>query len=182
MTNSLKVPSRLWLAWVAWFRVLFDGEFAARVERARRPSEPAPSEPARAAEAAGSLRPSATDGALQLLALLQREGRLVDFVQQDLTSFGDADVGAAARVVHEGCRKVIRAQGSVVGIRSENEGAQVTVDGADVALVKLTGNVAGSAPYRGVLRHRGWRIENFTLPTLVGQKDLAVVAPAEVEL
>ena len=31
--------------------------------------------------------------------MLQREGRLIDFLQEDLAAFPDADVGAAARAV-----------------------------------------------------------------------------------
>lgn len=183
MRSPPSLLTRLWLSWVAWFRVLSNGDFAARVQaieegEALPPALPEP-EPEPPPPPSG---PTAVDGALQLLALLQREGRLVDFLQQDITTFADADVGAAARVVHEGCRRALRAHGSVATIRSESEGSSITVDSIDGDAVKLTGNVSGSAPYRGVLRHRGWRIENFKLPTLVGERDLAVVAPAEVEL
>jgi hypothetical protein len=121
------------------------------------------------------------DGALQLLALLQREGRFVDFVEQEVAAFSDADIGAAARVVHEGCRKALHAHARVVPVRSEAEGARLTLDSAS-ADVKLVGNVAGSAPFRGVLRHRGWRVEELTLPQRVGAHDLALVAAAELEL
>ncbi len=158
------------------FRVLFDAAFAARVEQLS--DEKALPEPA--APPRKTAEPA--DGALQLLALLQREGRLVDFVQQDITTFSDSDVGAAARVVHEGCRRALRGHATVHSIRSESEGSSITIEGEEAELVKLTGNVTGSAPYRGVLRHRGWRIDNFKLPTLVGERDLSVVAPAEVEL
>jgi hypothetical protein len=156
------------------FRLLSDGDFAARVLEVADAKALPPAPPVQT--------PSAVDGALQLLALLQREGRLVDFVQQDITKFADAEIGAAARVVHEGCRRALSAHASVASIRNEKEGAAITVETADADAVKLTGNVSGSAPYRGVLRHRGWRIDNFKLPTLVGQRDLGVVAPAEVEL
>jgi hypothetical protein len=182
--SSLPILTRLWLAWVCWFRVLFDGSFAARVAQLSEPApdqlpapEPAPP-PRRAAEAAVV----DSQAALQLLGLLQREGRLIDFLQQDVTSFSDADVGAAARVVHEGCRRALSTHASVSSVRNEAEGAKVTVLPDEVAQVKLVGNVSGSAPYRGVLRHRGWRIEALKLPALIGQQDLRVVAPAEVEL
>ena len=183
----MSFATRFWLAFVAWFRVLSDGDFARRVQELEKGAAPElpPPEPAPApAPLAPALKegPGAVDGALQLLALLQREGRLVDFVQQDITGFADADVGAAARVVHEGCRRALRSHAKVESIRKESEGASITVDGGQVELVKLTGNVTGSAPYRGVLRHRGWRIDDFKLPTLVGDRDLTVVAPAEVEL
>ena len=121
------------------------------------------------------------DSALQLLALLQREGRFVDFLEQDVAAFGDADIGAAARVVHEGCRKALHAHARVVNVRGEAEGARVTLDQPSDD-VKLVGNVAGSAPFRGVLRHRGWRVEDLALPKRVGAQDPKLVAQAELEL
>jgi hypothetical protein len=120
---------------------------------------------------------------LQLLSLLQREGRFVDFLQQDITSFPDADIGAAARVVHEGCRRALRAHAKIEPVRSENEGTLVRLDaGFDADEVKLVGDVHGPAPYAGVLRHRGWRAKTMELPQIVGGHDARVLAPAEVEL
>lgn len=184
---SLSFTSRLWLSWVCAFRVLFDGRFAARVAglsgAEARPEElPAPGVPPRevAAPVVAS-EPSATTGALQLLSLLQREGRFVDFVQQDVASFGDADIGAAARVVHEGCRRALRGHARIVSVRSEAEGAALLLESASPD-VKLVGNVAGAAPFRGVLRHRGWRVEELTLPKLLGAHDPKLVAAAELEL
>jgi hypothetical protein len=186
--SSLPVFTRLWFCWACWLRVLFDGAFAARVfELVREPArlaEPAPA-PVLPAVVASVPEPSTKvehDAALQLLGLLQREGRLVDFLQQDVSAFPDADVGAAARVVHDGCRRALRAHASVVSVRSEAEGTPITVGEGELSALKLTGNVSGAAPYRGVLRHRGWRIESLALPTRVGDQDLAIVAPAEVEL
>jgi len=115
------------------------------------------------------------------LSLLQREGRFLDFVEQDVTAFTDADIGAAARLVHEGCRRAVHAHARVVSVRSETEGTQLTLEQAS-ADVKLVGNLAGSAPFRGVLRHRGWRVEDLTLPTLIGTRDPKLVAAAELEL
>lgn len=183
---SLSLPARLWLSWVCAFRVLFDGQYAARVARLNEPAPvpdelPAPSAAHAQAAPVAASEPSATTGALQLLALLQREGRFVDFIQQDVAGFGDADVGAAARVVHEGCRRALRGHARVVSVRSEAEGASLVLQSASPD-VKLVGNVAGSAPYRGVLRHRGWRVEELTLPTLLGSHDPKLVAAAELEL
>lgn len=185
--STLSLPSRLWLSWLCAFRVLFDGQFAARVaalrEAAPQPEElPAPNDaPAAVAIAPVQASVSASTGALQLLALLQREGRFVDFVQQDVAGFSDADIGAAARVVHEGCRRAMRTHARVVSVRSESEGSSVVLEHASPD-VKLVGNVAGTAPFRGVLRHRGWRVEDLTLPTLLGAHDPKVVAAAELEL
>jgi hypothetical protein len=171
--------TRLWLAWACFFRVLFSGSFAGAVSRL---SLPEPSTPVPAVVPPPPLPPTG-DAALQLLALLQREGRLVDFLEQDVTAFSDADVGAAARVVHEGCRKALRSLATLASIRSEEEGARVTVEAGFVAdEIKLTGNVQGAAPFSGVLRHRGWRAERFTLPTVVRSHDATILAPAEVEL
>lgn len=205
--NDLPFATRLWFAWVCLFRVLFDGRFAAHAFEAARqgpglqlPSEPMTPSPPRSesvpqpeavpeSESEPKEAPredhteARTEPALQLLALLQREGRLVDFLQQDITGFGDAEVAAAARVVHEGCRKGLLAHAAVEPIRSEPEGKQVTLDeGFDAARVKLIGNVGGTAPYTGVLRHRGWQVTELRLPHAVGQHDSRVVAPAEVEL
>jgi hypothetical protein len=174
--------SRLLFAWACFFRVLFDGRFAARAF-AVRDAGPAPVAPA--APSALPPIPPPADGtaALQLLSLLQREGRLVDFIQQDIASFPDADVGVAARVVHEGCRKALGAHATLEPVRSEDEGTRVTLAGGfDANEVKLVGEVRGAPPYTGILRHRGWRARRLELPSLVGDHDPHVLAPAEVEL
>lgn len=121
--------------------------------------------------------------ALQLLNSLQREGRLVDFVQQDIAGYTDAEVGAAARVVHEGCRRSLLAAVELEPIMSEPEGNLVSVPaGYDAHAIRLTGNVGGAAPFRGKLRHKGWRVTALKLPDLIDDNDCRVIAPAEVEL
>lgn len=126
----------------------------------------------------------ATDtAALQLLGLLQREARLVDFLQEDVAPYSDAEIGAAARVVHEGCRKVLREHFSIAPVRTEAEGSRVTLAaGFDAAAMRLTGNVVGQAPFTGTLGHRGWRVDDVRLPQLTDHKAAAIVAQAEVEL
>lgn len=127
--------------------------------------------------------PARERGALLLLALLQREGRFVDFLQQDVTDFDDGQVGAAARVVHEGCRRALKGHLKVSAIRAEAEGDKVTLDvGYDVQANKLVGNVTGKPPYKGSVQHRGWRAERLELPKEVGDHDPSVLAQAEVEL
>ena len=129
------------------------------------------------------VRVSADAPALQLLGLLQREARFVDFVQEDTASYSDADIGAAARVVHEGCRKVLRAHFTIAPVRSEAEGSRVTLAaGFDATEVRLTGNVVGQAPFTGTLGHRGWHVTDTRLPQLTDDKAAAVLAQAEVEL
>jgi hypothetical protein len=186
----LPFATRLWFAWLCFFKVLFDGRFAARAWEAREghalpPGKPAPTLPAAAPapRAPAVVRAADETAALQLLSLLQREGRLVDFLQQDITSFPDADVGAAARVVHEGCRKALRAHAQIAPVRKEAEGARVNLDGEfDPDEVKLVGDVKGEPPYAGVLRHRGWKATKLELPNVVGEHDARILAPAEVEL
>jgi hypothetical protein len=132
---------------------------------------------------AAAPKPAPPTAALQLLALFQREGRLVDFLEQDIASFSDGDVGAAARVVHEGCRKALRAHATIEPVRSETEGSRVTLPpGFDAGEVKLIGDVRGDPPYTGALRHRGWRAARLELPAVLGSHEAPVLAPAEVEL
>jgi hypothetical protein len=174
------------MALSAFFRILFDGRHAAawrrfqssldRVDAVRSASAPAATPSPVAPE-------GAPDAALLLLSLLQGEGRFVDFVQQDISAFADAEVGAVARVVHAGCRKVLRAHVQMEPIRSEPEGQPVTLEpGFDPSKVKLTGNVAGQGRIQGVLRHRGWQASVVQLPTLVDRAGSRVLCPAEVEM
>jgi hypothetical protein len=121
--------------------------------------------------------------ALQLLELLQREGRFVDFIQQDIVSFSDADVGAAARLVHQGCRKALERITVIEAIRPEPEGKPITLDVEfDAKTHRLVGNVQGQPPYRGTLRHRGWRVSKCVLDEPLPGAVFTVVAPAEIEL
>jgi hypothetical protein len=123
------------------------------------------------------------DGALALLALLQREGRLVDFLREPLEGFSDADIGAAARDVHRGCRKVLDQHLSLEPVMPGSEEAKVAVPkGFDPAEIRLIGEAKGEPPFRGTLRHHGWRVVDARLPALADGIDRAVIAPAEVEL
>lgn len=126
----------------------------------------------------------ATDSAaLQLLGLMQREARFVDFIQEDVAPYTDAEIGAAARVVHEGCRKVLREHFTLSPVRGEAEGSRITLlAGFDAAAVRLTGNVVGHAPFTGTLSHRGWMVTEVKLPQLIDSQAAKVIAQAEVEL
>ena len=121
--------------------------------------------------------------ALQLLGLMQREARFVDFIQEDVAPYTDAEIGAAARVVHEGCRKVLREHFAIAPVRSEAEGSRITLPaGFDAAAVRLSGNVVGQAPFTGTLGHRGWQVTEVKLPQLTDLQAAKVIAQAEVEL
>lgn len=123
-----------------------------------------------------------SDGALRLLALLQKEGRLVDFLEEDIQPYTDAQVGAAVRAIHAGCRKALHERMEIARIYPEDDGATVEVaSGFDPASVRLTGNVHGQPPFHGVLQHGGWRATHVSLPKTAGV-DAAVLAPAEVEV
>jgi uncharacterized protein DUF2760 len=122
------------------------------------------------------------DRALQMLAILQRDGRFVDFLMEDLATYQDAQIGAAARDVHAGCRQALRRYVSLQAVLEDDEGRTVTVErGTDPASVKVVGSIAGAPPYQGVLRHRGWQVTRVELPPLpaVGR---TILAPAEVEV
>lgn len=235
MDGTLTPLQRFFLAFVAFFAVLFNRRFAEEVHllRAReraglppggtappRPEPAAPAERPRAASPAGAeakeakppapavtqpltpvpavmppppapppvpaapARPAVPDHAesLQVLALLQRDGRLLDFLEESLEGFSDSEIGAAARTVHAGCKKALDAYLQLEPVLHEAEGARVTVaKGFDPAAVRLTGNVVGQPPFQGALRHHGWRATRASFPPLPPH-DPRLLAPAEVEL
>lgn len=123
------------------------------------------------------------EGALALLGLLQREGRLVDFLREPLDTFADADIGAAARDVHRGCKKVLDQIFKLEPVMPGKEDEKVAVPkGFDPSEVRLIGEAKGEPPFRGTLRHHGWRAVEAALPQLTDGVDRSVVAPAEVEV
>jgi hypothetical protein len=123
------------------------------------------------------------DRAVQMLALLQRDGRLIDFLAENISAYPDAQIGAAVRTIHDTCRQVLDQYVKLEPILNSEEDQPVTVPaGFDLAAIKLIGNVAGEPPVRGVLRHKGWRVKEVNLPPLPQGAGRMVVAPAEVEL
>ncbi len=174
--------ARFALAFAAFFKVLFDGAFAGRVLRLQS-GQPASAPAAPPAPEPPKLREVPTDGALQLLGLLQREGRLIDFLKEDLGAFADAQIGAAARVMHTDVRKALFTHVELEPVRKENEGSRVQVPaGFSANEVRLIGNVVGEPPFQGTLTHAGWRATKIELPKLSQGYDVRVIAPAEVEL
>jgi len=120
---------------------------------------------------------------LHLLSVLQREGRLVDFFEEDLNIYEDAQIGAAVRSIQDNCRKTVNKALSPQPMLEKKEGDTVTVPADfDPAAIKLTGNVTGEPPFTGILRHRGWRAAKLELPTLSVSQDPRIIAPAEVEI
>jgi uncharacterized protein DUF2760 len=122
---------------------------------------------------------------VHFLAMLQDKGRLVDFLMDDINAYSDPQVGAAARVVHAGCKGVLQEHFRINPVRTEQEGSTVQVStGYSAAEYRLVGKIAGFAPFSGVLVHRGWKTDMVKLPQLLpGAADqLPIIAPAEVEV
>jgi Domain of unknown function (DUF2760) len=180
---NLSLLDRLSLAFGTFFGVLGDAQFAEGVLRLKQGAASTPTPSPSPVPEPVTIREATPDAALQLLGLLQRDARLIDFVQEDIAGYGDADIGAAARVVHAGCRTALREHFTIEPVRAEAEGAQITLpQGFDASAVRLTGNVVGKPPFTGSLSHRGWHVTDVRLPKLMQGHDASVIAPAEVTL
>lgn len=171
-----RVIRRIAIAILVFGRALWDAEYARAFNRGAKL-------PRQTTVPAATLDHALPDAALLLLGLLQKEGRLIDFLQQNVGDFSDQQVGAATRVVHQGCRKVLDEYMTIVPVRAEAEGARVLLEpGFDPTAVRLTGQVVGEPPFRGTLVHRGWRMAELRLPQVASGHDLTILAAAEVEL
>ncbi len=173
--------SRLSLAIGVFFRTISDAGFAHRVlqmEQQPRQAEQPPKPPEIRA-----FKEPLPESAMQLLGLLQQEGRFIDFIEEDVSGFSDAEIGAAARIVHQGCGKAVHDHFRIVPVWNELEGSKVKVDpGFDASAIRLTGRVIGKPPFEGCLIHRGWRVTETKLPKVSEGHDTTVLATAEVEL
>jgi hypothetical protein len=179
-TNEPSFFARLGMAFVCFFRILFRPQFAAQILTPYRAWKELPA----TAEKPVSSKSDSSEhaSALFILSMLQREGRLIDFLQEELAGFSDAEVGTAARVVHSGCRKVISQYLSLEPVLKDAEGATVRVpEGFDSQKIRLVGNIAGRPPFSGALKHHGWITQAVRLPPTPAV-DVRVLAPAEVEL
>src|SRR5262249_31370178 len=152
------------LAFRAFWRILTQPDFAARVEPLL------------------SRAPTGPD--LRVLAVLQRDGRLVDFLEEDIDAYSDAQIGAAVRDIHRGCRKALHDYPTIEPVIEAAEEQRVTVPADfDPAAIRLVGNVNGLPPFQGILKHHGWRVRSVHLPVLpVARDDSSVLSPAEVEI
>jgi len=143
---------------------------------------PAPAESKKAAPPPSPPKPT-TDAAVQLLSLFQREGRLVDFLREDIQPYDDSQIGAAVREIHKACRQVLTEHLTLEPVLNGQEGDEVTVPkGFDPSAIRLTGNVSGEPPFHGSLRHAGWRATQVKLPAQPAGQDPKIVASAEVEI
>jgi hypothetical protein len=171
--------NRIVLAFRAFFALLFSGQLPADmlpelgliVKPA--PVPPPPPKP--------EIKPE--DGALQLLGMLQRDARILDFFMEDIAPYADDQVGAAARDVHTHTREVLVRHFAPAPVIDAVEGSVTSPMDSAAGLVKYVGNVpAKGKPSGGVLRHRGWRATAVNLPKLNSRENLAVLAPAEIEV
>jgi hypothetical protein len=127
----------------------------------------------------------ATAEVVHFMSMLQGKGRFVDFLMDDINAYSDTQVGAAARIIHAGCKGVLQEHFMISPVRTEPEGSTVQVPaGYSADEYRLIGRIAGAAPFSGVLVHRGWKTDMVKLPQLLrGVSDqLPVIAPAEVEV
>jgi hypothetical protein len=186
----ISLSTRLSFAFRCFFSMVFQGEIPQDVLQALTGSAAGLAPPAAARTSPGPAKvggdtsdPEAGDRAVQMLALLQRDGRLVDFLEEDVSSYPDGQLGAAVRSIHTSCRQVLERYIKLEPVISSEEDHPVTVPpGFDSAAIKLVGNVSGEPPIQGLLRHRGWRVAAVTVPSLPQGSGRAIVAPAEVEV
>ena len=181
---------RLSLAVRCFLSILFYGDVPNKSANSHEhPAEPGSPRPATAEPAVSRPQeverstPETFDRAVQMLALLQRDGRLIDFLTENISPYPDAQLGAAVRTIHESCRKVLEQYVKLEPILSSEEDQPVTVQSHfDPAVIKLLGNVTGQPPIRGLLRHKGWQVKDVNLPPLPQGSGRMVIAPAEVEI
>jgi hypothetical protein len=132
------------------------------------------------APAAAAFKPS--DGALQILSILQRDARLIDFIMEDISAYTDDQVGAAVRGLHDQSREALARYVTLAPVIDSVEGTYARTPAGDPAAVKFVGNVPAGTPPGGVLRHKGWRVTKVDLPALPAKQDTAILAPAEIEI
>jgi hypothetical protein len=172
--------SRLLAAFRSFFAILFKGslpddianEFGRTVSKAVVPTPPAETH-------------KPTDGALQLLGILQRDARLIDFLMEDISGYADDQVGAAVRSLHADCRSSLNRHFGLTPVIDSVEGTFHKLDvskAPDANRIKLLGHVPASGKASGgILRHRGWAVSSLNLPP-IGKQEVVVLAPAEIEI
>jgi hypothetical protein len=162
--------------------MLFGGELSPRtlidLKLVRKGPVPAPSK----AGPAAPPPPRVSDGALQILSILQRDSRLVDFLMEDIAAYSDDQIGAAVRELHDQCRDSMAQYVTLQPVIDGVEGTFAKTPSDDPNLVKFIGNVPARPPAGGILRHKGWRAAKVVLPALSPKQDVAIIASAEIEI
>lgn len=122
-------------------------------------------------------------GHLRLLSSLQQTGRLIDFLEEDISSYTDAQVGAAVRKIHQDCKQALEELVTIRPLRDEAEGRTIQIGkGYNPSEIKIVGKVKGEPPFTGVLVHRGWKAHKRSLPKKTGEQHPEIISPAEVEV
>jgi len=181
--------SRVFLAFRCFFNILFGGRLSegalgalGLTRRGTAPAKAAPKAAAPSPAATSTPAVKTSDGALQILGIMQRDSRLLDFLMEDLTSYSDDQIGAAVRELHDQCRdsvtRYIKLQPVIDGV----EGTFAQAPSKDPGIVKFVGNVPATPPSGGTLRHKGWRAAKVDLPALPPKQDATILAPAEIEI
>ena len=172
--------NRIVLAFRCFFSLLLKGSLSPETVSALglAPRTQAASRPAAAAPPAVKT----SDGALQILGILQRDSRLIDFLMEDISSYADDQIGAAVRELHEQCRDSVARYVKLEPVIDGVEGTFAKAPSSDPNVVKFVGNVPAKPPAGGTLRHKGWRASRIDLPALASKQDASVIAPAEIEI
>lgn len=182
--------SRVSTAFKAFFAALFNPQLSTRIQDVLEhptlevtPPVPAAAKPVEVPQVPVVAKPKQSE-AVTLLATLQREARLIDFLKEDLSSYADDQVGAAVREIHRESAAVLNRLFAIRPVLTEEEGSQVTVPaGFDAARYRLTGKVSGDAPFKGTLQHHGWEVSKCEIPEYVGgESGATTISPAEVEI
>ena len=173
--------SRISLAFKSFFGILFGSGLPDVVAKAFGYVKPSEVKPAPAPKPVPEVR--ASDGAVQVLAILQRDARLIDFLMEDISGYEDEQIGAAVRTMHEQSRAALSRYVTLRPVVDAVEGTPTRIESRDPAMVKLLGNVPpdGKAN-QGILRHKGWKVEKIDLPKLTANQNMTVLAPAEIEI
>ena len=177
--------NRIVLAFKCFFGLLFSGELSPDVITAlnlTKRGAAAPAAKAAAPTPAAVPTVRTADGALQLLSILQRDSRLIDFLQEDISGYADDQIGAAVRELHDQCRDSIARYVTLTPVIDGVEGTYAKAPGSDANLVKFVGNVPAQPPAGGTLRHKGWRAAKVDMPGLSARQDATIIAPAEIEI
>ena len=201
VTEERDSMGRVTTAFRAFFRSLFDASTATRVDEALRatglpagrdqvpqatPSRATPSHPIPVATEPVPIREPkpVQNGAITLLASLQRDARLVDFLQEDLSNYSNEQVGAAVRDIHRDSAQVLERFFAIRSVLKQAEGDKITVPaGFDAGRYRLTGKLNGAAPFQGTLQHHGWEVTKCELPAFTGSESAGkTIAPVEVEI
>jgi hypothetical protein len=169
------------------FNILFQGRLSAAVlgelglvPRGATTAKSAATPTAKPAAATPAVKTS--DGALQILGILQRDSRLLDFLMEDIAAYSDDQIGAAVRELHDQCRDAVARYVTLQPVIDGVEGTFAQAPSKDPNVVKFIGNVPATPPSGGTLRHKGWRAAKVDLPALAPKQDAAILAPAEIEI